>query len=94
MTKRNIIKDNDNILLDAILEVLDRSNLWVGTMTNLRLDLLKSLNKRLCSTVPGSPGALRVVLNRIINRLRARGVSVKFTRVPDRTRTRIVKFSC
>jgi hypothetical protein len=75
--------------------VLVRSNVrtWSGTMTGLRAALNRVLGKGRSRVLPGSPGALRVVVNRVVNRLRARGVSVKFTRTPDHVRTRYVRFS-
>lgn len=94
MSNKKVVNKNDDQLLSSILGVISKNNSWAGTMTDLRLDLVKFLGKRNSVIVPGSPGALRVVINRILNKLRVRGVSVKFTRAPDRTRTRFVRFSC
>lgn len=85
---------NDTVL-EGVLTVLDRSNIgsWSGTMTELQVVLVRVLGKKRSTVLPGSPGALRVVINRVINRLRNRSVSVRFTRTPDHARNRVVRFS-
>ena len=85
----------DNVILTGILTVLDRSNVrsWSGTMTELQTALVRVLGKKRSTVLPGSPGALRVVVNRVVNRLRSRSVSVRFSRTPDHARTRFVRFS-
>jgi len=85
----------DDVVLSGILTVLVRSDVrgWSGTMTDLQTALVRVLGKRRSLVLPGSPGALRVVVNRVVNRLRTRGISVRFTRTPDHARTRFVKFS-
>lgn len=66
---------------------------WVGTMTNLMSALNRVSSKRQRLILPKSPSALRLVINRVANRLRSRGIGVKFGRTPDHARTRFVKFS-
>lgn|SRR5574337_1071904 len=66
---------------------------WTGTMTNLMSALNRVSSKRQREILPGSPGALRVVMNRIANRLRNRGVGVRFGRTTDHARTRFVRFT-
>jgi len=66
---------------------------WIGTMTNLMTALNRVSSKRQREILPGSPGALRVVINRVANRLRNRGIGVRFTRSTDHTRTRYVRFT-
>ena|ERR1700743_2498848 len=68
-----------------------RSTPWVGTVSQLS----QALQKRFGQTKnwPGSASAFRVALNKVLARLRNAGVSIKFTRATDRTRTRLVKFS-
>lgn len=66
---------------------------WIGTMTNLMTALNKVSSKRQREILPGSPGALRVVINRVANRLRNRGIGVKFSRTTDHARTRNVRFT-
>jgi hypothetical protein len=85
----------DDIVLSGVLTVLVRSNVrsWSGTMTELQTALVRVLGKKRSVVLPGSPGALRVVINRVVNRLRNRSVSVRFTRTPDHARTRVVRFS-
>lgn len=84
---------NDTVL-NSILTVVDSKNarVWVGTMTELKSALGRVLGRRR-SVLPGSPGALRVVINRVVNRLRNRGVSVRFLRTTDHARTRLVRFA-
>lgn len=92
-SKENSAKiSTDNAVLNGVLMMVDNDN-WLGTMTDLNSVLVKVLGKKNSKMLPGSPGALRVVLNRIVNRLRSRGVSVRFGRTSDHTRTRYVKFS-
>lgn len=87
----NNSKNIDDTILNGVLMVLDKNNIWVGTMTNLKSQLVVELGRK--TRLPRSPSALRVVLNRVINRLRTRGVSVRFGRTNDRTRTRYVRFA-
>jgi hypothetical protein len=80
----------EDVILNGVLAVLDKKTTWIGTMTDLQTDLVRVLGKK--TTLPRSPSALRVVLNRVVNRLRIRGVSVRFSRSTDHSRTRYVKF--
>jgi len=85
----------DDLVLQGIVNTLEDSNFsWSGTMTELSSKLDKSFHrsKGKLSILPGSPSALRVVINRITNRLRSRGISVRFKRSTDHTRTRFVTF--
>ena len=92
-SKKNSNKNNvENAILSGVLKVLDRSKMWTGTMTDLNNKLVK--NSEIKKILPRSPSALRVVLNRVLPRLRNRGVSIRFGRTTDRTRTRFVKFFC
>lgn len=77
--------------INSIIERQSGSN-WTGTMTNLATALNRVLSKRQRNLLPGSPSALRVVINRVANRLRNRGIGVKFGRTTDYARTRFVKF--
>lgn len=84
----------DNLVLEGVLKVLNKDNSsWIGTMTELNMTLVKVLGKKQAFNLPGSPSALRVVLNRVVNRLRNRKVSVKFARTNDHVRTRYVRFT-
>jgi len=93
-SKTNLV---DNVVLEGVLKSLEdnQKSQWQGTMTELNSTLNKIFNRNQTkiNNLPRSPSALRVVINRITNRLRARGVSVKFGRTNDRTRTRYVKFA-
>lgn len=96
MTSNSRINDTDNTVLTGTLSVISKRNdgIWTGTMTNLNLAIRKSIVGKDggINNLPRSPSSLRVVLNRIVNRLRSRGVSVKFGRTPDAARTRYVEF--
>ena len=59
-------------------------------MTQLRKQVSKLVGN---TAVPGSPSAMRVTVNNILSRIRRAGVSVKFGRSSDSTRTRYVKFT-
>jgi hypothetical protein len=78
--------------INSIMEGQSGSN-WTGTMTNLTTALNRVLSKRQRTFLPGSPGALRVVINRVVNRLRNRGIGVRFGRTTDHARTRFVRFT-
>ena len=85
----------DNVVLQGVVNTLENSGFhWSGTMTELGSELDRTFNrsKGMRSRLPGSPSALRVVINRIANRLRSRGISVRFKRSSDHTRTRFVTF--
>lgn len=86
----------DNLVLENVISVMDMNKTWTGTMTELNelfLNLAGRGSKSLSKKLPRSPSFLRIVINRIANRLRTRGMSVKFGRTNDRTRTRYVKFA-
>lgn len=92
-SKKNLKKGSevsvDDSIVNGVMYLMDTTNEWTGTMTQLNKLLKKAGNRPL----PGSPSALRVVLNRVVNRLRSRGVSVKFNREKNTTRTRYVRFA-
>ena len=95
-SKTNAVSTNvDDVVLNGILEVLKKNNakVWSGTMTELNSALVRVLGRSRSQILPGSPGALRTVTNRVVNRLRNRKISVKFVRTTDHTRTRLVKFT-
>jgi hypothetical protein len=81
-------------ILAGILTLLNRraSGEWVGTMSELDNSLTRVLGKKVPDNWPASPSALRVALNKAVNRLRVRKVAVKFGRSSDHMRTRYVKF--
>lgn len=85
--RNNEISTVDDIVLRGIMSVVESLSMaWRGTMTELFTDVNRMLSKKQRLQSPGSPSALRVVLNRIVNRLRSRGISVKFGRASDGTR--------
>lgn len=87
--------NNDELVLNGVLSMISSSeeSPWTGTMTELKNTLVKVTGKKDSKSLPQSPSALRVVLNRVVNRLRNRKISVKFGRTTDHTRTRFVKFT-
>lgn len=91
-TKINV----DDVVFNGVSAMVSRvrkGKSWTGTMTDLNAGLVSTLGTKSSSTLPGSPSALRTVLNRVVNRLRNRKISVKFGRTTDHNRTRYVKFS-
>lgn len=93
--QKAVVLNSDDVVLSGVLSIFNKQSSnysWKGTMTGFSDVLRKNISKNESKVLPGSPSALRVVLNRIVNRLRSRGVSVKFGRTPDYTRTRFVEF--
>jgi hypothetical protein len=83
-----------NTLLNGVKTIVNRkSGPWTGTMTELNIALANTLRSSLPQNWPSSPSALRVALNRVIRRVRGEGISVRFTRTSDRSRTRLVQLS-
>ena len=91
-SKKNVVNIDDSIMT-AIMTVVGNGKTWSGTMTELGTVLGRVIGRKRSEILPGSPGALRVVLNRVVNRLRSRGISVRFARTTDHTRTRFVRFT-
>ncbi len=82
----------DNIVLNAVLKTINNGS-FQGTMTSLSKQISKNVNKEEVNSLPRSPSSLRQTINRIVNRLRARGISVKFSRTTDHAHARIVSLS-
>jgi len=87
--------DINEIVFRGIISVMEgqSGSIWTGTMTNLTTALNRVMSRRQRTLLPGSPGALRVVINRVVNRLRNRGIGVRFSRSTDHARTRYVRFT-
>jgi hypothetical protein len=87
--------DINEIVFRGIISTVEgqSGSKWTGTMTNLTTALNRVLSRRQRTLLPGSPGALRVVINRVVNRLRNRGIGVRFGRTTDHARTRYVRFT-
>jgi hypothetical protein len=85
----------DEIVLSKIITIVSNQSgsRWTGTMTNLTTALNRVLSRKQRTLLPRSPGALRVVINRVVNRLRNRGIGVRFSRTTDHARTRYVRFT-
>lgn len=99
-SKKNSRKNNDvnnvnDVILNGVFSIVENQSegIWVGTMTELTTALNRVLSRNQRSVSPKSPSALRVVINRIANRLRNRGVGVRFGRTSDHSRTRFVRFA-
>ncbi len=93
-SKTNRVKKDDvsDVLFTSVKRIVSRrSTPWVGTMTDLNLAVARVLGNR--DVLVNSPSALRIVLNRVVNRIRNAGISVRFLRSTDKARTRLVKFS-
>jgi hypothetical protein len=91
-SKKNSV---DEVVLNGVLTVVksNPTRVWSGRMTELGEALVKVVSKKHSAVLPGSPSALRVVLNRVVNRLRSRSVGVRFVRTTDHTRNRMVRFT-
>jgi len=72
--------DVSSLILGGVLDVVRSEGEWIGTMTDLSSALTKVLGRSAKKQLPQSPSALRTALNKIVNRLRNRSVSVKFRR--------------
>ena len=85
----------DSTVIQGVFSIMERNSdtLWTGTMTDLNAALARVLGSRKSQILPGSPGALRVVLDRVVNRIRSRGIGVRFGRTSDHSRTRFVRFA-
>lgn len=85
----------EEIVLRGIASVMEVQNVtvWIGTMTNLTTALNRVLSKHQRTVLPNSPSALRLVINRVANRLRNRRIGVRFGRTTDHARTRFVRFA-
>ena len=90
--KYNAVINVDDVVLSGILDILNKNGEFKGTMTSLSHKLEKRLTKNEILVLPKSPSALRIVVNRISNRLRNRRVKVNFKRSNNRVRTRLVEF--
>lgn len=86
---------NEDVVFQGVVSVMKNQSdsKWTGTMTNLSTALSRVLSRKQRKFLPGSPSALRVMINRVVNRLRNKGFGVKFGRTTDHARTRYVRFT-
>ena len=84
--------NKEDVVLNAVLSLVSSNTTWVGTMTALRRNLLKVVDKSLSKNIPRSESALRTTLNRVVNRIRVRRISVMFGRTHDHAGIKFVKF--
>jgi hypothetical protein len=80
----------DNVVVETVAAFVQANGDWVGTMTQLSKKIARVAGRTNRSYLPGSPSALRKVIDRNIRRIRSRGISARFNRTSDRARTRIV----
>lgn len=96
-SKTNVqVNSVETVVFNGVMSVLSnvrKGRSWTGTMTDLRTALVSELSRSELKVLPGSASALRVVLNRVVNKLRNRSISVKFGRTTDHVRTRYVRFT-
>jgi hypothetical protein len=79
----------ENTLVNGVVSVVSRRTTpWVGTITELNNVLVKKFGT--VENWPRSASALRVSLNKVVNRIRNKGVSIRFMRSTDHNRTRLV----
>ena len=96
IARRNTaINSVNDMVFRSIVSVVERQSggFWIGTMTELTTALNRVLSKKQRTVLPGSPAALRMIINRVVNRLRNRGIGVRFGRTTDHSRTRFVRFA-
>lgn len=89
-SKKILVSD---IMVRGVSSVLIKRKVWKGTMTSLTSSLIRVLSKKQRLSLPGSPSALRVALNKVLTRLSKSGITAKFNRTSDYSRTRLVHFS-
>lgn len=77
----------NNTLFKGVVSMLKKHSTWVGTMTELNSTLVETMGRRVPAVWPGSPSALRVSFNQVVNRLRNAGISIRFAR----SKSRLVK---
>lgn len=89
------VSEVDSVIIRGVNSIVERQarGTWIGTMSDLNTALNRVLSQRQRTLLPGSPGALRVVINRVANRIRSRGIGVRFGRTTDHSRTRFVRFA-
>ena len=94
-SKKNPLQiTSEELVFRGIKTIVNEKRSWTGTMTSLSIAIRKNkLTANEKRVMPKGPAALRVIVNRVVNRLRSRGVSVQFGRTTDHMRTRFVKFA-
>jgi len=93
MVSNSKTNEVSNVVFESVKSVLNKRGNWTGRMTDLDTLLRRDLKKNVPENWPGSPSALRVRLNSVVNRLRNAGMSIRFVRASNRTRTRLVRFT-
>ena len=92
MISNSSTQNVNEVLFKSLKKIVYKKGLWLGTMTDLNLAVGKTARLK-AKVVSASPSVLRLQLNKVVNRLRNAGLSVRFYRSPDKARTRLVKFS-
>lgn len=90
-SKINVDRALVQTVQERVITLLDRRNgQWTGTMTALGTAITTGIRRAAPSNWPQSPSFLRRVLNVAVPSIRKAGVSVKFGRTTDHSRTRFV----
>lgn len=77
----------DNTIINAIVGFVKTNGEVSNNLTKIRSNLYRNIPASTRSILPKNAAALRVVLNRIFNRLKARGIRVNFNRSEQRVCT-------
>ena len=90
MSNNTNVTTVDNVVVETVAAFVQANGEWTGTMTQLSKKIARVAGRNNRSYLPGSPSALRRVIDRNSRRIRSRGISARFNRTPDKMRTRIV----
>lgn len=85
---KKMVDNVEDLVVEGVMDILKKNNEFVGTMTQLNSKLAKVVGKSNSEMLPGSPSALRIVIDRVSNRLRARAISVSFSMANNKARSR------
>lgn len=90
MASKSKTNEVSTVVFSGVKQLVNRRRTpWVGTMS----DLMVVINNGRFATLPKTPSAMRVALNKVVNKLRNAGISIRFSRSTDHARTRLVRFS-
>lgn len=77
----------DNTIINAIVNLVKKNGEVSNNLTKIRSNLYATIPVSIRSILPKNAAALRVVLNRIDNRLKVRSIRVNFNRSEQRVCT-------
>jgi hypothetical protein len=78
----------DDMVLNAVVSYLSNVSEVKNTITNITKAMISNMPNKERKMFPTHPATVRVILNRITNRLRSRGITIQFSRGSDSMRTR------